>query len=133
MNVVADSSFLVALFYPNDVHHIEAKKILEKTDSILIHIDLLKEALTVLMYKLGPKTTAAVYENIIDNEVFAVESFGLDEVFGFWLSLERKISYFDALAIFLALKTGLPLVSFDVKQKRLFNAIKRRLGKLEKL
>ncbi len=124
---VADTSFIVALFNPTDEHHGTAVKMYEAAGSILVHQDVLKESLTVLMYRLGLKEARRIYAAVLNTESFKVGTFGLEDAFEFWFSLGRRISYFDALVILLALKTGAELLSFDKQQLRIYRKLKQKI------
>lgn len=128
MRAVADSSFLVALFYPPDVHHEEAVKQFKELEKIYVHHDLLKEALTVLVYRLGVERVREIYEKMTESDAFVVSYFGLEDVTGFWLSLGRRISYFDAVGILLALKLGSDLLTFDRDQKKVYERLVNATG-----
>ena len=128
MRAVADSSFLVALFYPPDVHHGEAVKHFEELETVYVHHDLLKEALTVLMYRFDVEMVKEIYEKVTGSDAFVVSYFGLEDVTGFWLNLGRRISYFDAVGILLALKLGSSLLTFDKEQRRVYERIMSAAG-----
>ncbi len=117
MKCLADSSFLVALFYPRDINHNKAIKLLEHVEKIFIHPDVLKETLTVLMYKTN--NVKEIYTEILENEVFEITDFSVSDTFDFWLNINKKISYVDGLIIFLAFKTGLKLLTFNKEQKKI--------------
>jgi predicted nucleic acid-binding protein len=117
MKALADSSFLVALFFTRDINHDKAIKLLEHIEKIFIHPDVLKETLTVLMYRTG--NVKEIYSEILENEMFEITDFSVTDVFDFWLNINKRVSYVDGLVVFLAFKTGLELLTFDKEQKRI--------------
>ncbi len=112
---IPDSSFLVALFLPEDVNHEKAKVIFEKEEKFLVPEDVVKETLTVITYKRNFNYTTKIWEILSSSEVFEILKEDFKKLMNFYLSIKKKISYFDACVIYFSLITNSPPCSFDKK------------------
>ncbi len=121
---VADTSFLVSLFIPMDKHHKEAVKIFESEDKFFVPVDIIKETLTVITYKLGYAKMREVWEFISNSEVFEIVSEDFNKLVNFYLSLSKKIAFFDACVIYFSLIEGLEPASFDKQLLSVWKAIR---------
>ncbi|MBU0527626.1 PIN domain-containing protein [Candidatus Micrarchaeota archaeon] len=124
--IVADSSFLVSLFLPNDINHSEAKEIFTKTtDKIFISNIILYETLTVINYKGGNREKSDAYEKIRSNRSFVIGNLNnseLELILQKFVSAKNKLSYPDISVVYLTKKSKTNALSFD---KDLIKAIKK--------
>ncbi len=123
---IADSSFLVALFLPEDINHEKAKKVFEKEDLFLIPEDIVKEILTVICYKKGIKHAKEVWKLISNSDVFEIITDEYKKLVSFYISLNRKISYFDACVIYFAFLNDCEPCSFDKKLLSLWRGLRNQ-------
>ncbi len=110
---VADSSFLVALFIPFDLNHERAVKLFKREDRFLVPEDILKETLTVIAYKLGFDEMKSIFESISSCDTFEIVQERFSKLISFYLSLSKKISFFDACVIYFSLSENLEPATFD--------------------
>ncbi len=115
--IVADSSFLVALFLPNDANHDGAvEKFSQILDKVFIPNIILYETLTVINYKGGSEEKRTAYNKIINNKSFVIGALSNDELAGVledFLSYNSKLSFEDTAVVSLATKLKTSTLDFD--------------------
>ncbi len=114
---IADSSFLVALFLPNDYNHEKAKNIFIKNqEKIFISNIILYETLTVINYKGSSKEKKQAYERIISNNIFCIETITkseLDNILVEFVNHSTKLSFPDVCVVYIANKIKSKVFTFD--------------------
>jgi len=129
--MIADTSFLVALFIPEDELHNKAISLLEtlKTKEILILDRVLEELFTVLTYKKGIIYSLEVLTKINKNKIFSM--YNIDEteshlVLELATKLHKKLSFVDYAVIYLTLKNNDLLLCFDEEMNKLTKIFKSK-------
>ncbi len=128
--MIADTSFLVALFLPEDELHNKAIIKLEKvkdSEDILILDRVLEELFTVLTYKRGMQYAGNVLSKLDKNKNFFI--FRLDENEWFYViqlavNTNKKLSFVDYAVISLALKNNEELLCFDEGINKLVDVLR---------
>ena len=115
--IIADSSFLVALFMPNDKNYDEAKRgFAQVKDRIFVSNIILYETLTVINYKATAEEKRTVYDKIMSNKIFMINNLNeteLEEILFDFLSYSNKLSFEDVSVIYLAKKSNSEVLAFD--------------------
>jgi|GEM_PF-937781 len=129
--MIADTSFLVALFIPEDELHNKAISLLEtlKTKEILILDRVLEELFTVLTYKKGIIYSLEVLTKINKNKIFSI--YNIDEteshlVLELATKLHKKLSFVDYAVISFTLKNNDLLLCFDEEMNKLIKILKSK-------
>lgn len=128
--MIADTSFLVALFLPEDELHNKSIIKLEKvkdSEDILILDRVLEELFTVLTYKRGMQYAGNVLNKLDKNKNFFI--FRLDENEWFYViqlavNTNKKLSFVDYAVISLALKNNEELLCFDEGINKLVDTLR---------
>ena len=117
--MIADSSFLVALFNANDPLHTRAAADLASSEALLTIPDrILEETLTVLSYKFGWKHSLGVLDKIRENRRFEIRHLSEDEwarVIAISAEAEKKISFPDYVVIYLSRSEGTLPLTYDAQ------------------
>jgi len=125
---VADSSWVVALLYPDDIHHKEAWWAFVEAGEVLVPELVVGESFSVLSYRYTRRELAEIGEAFLES-VRVVET-NLREGLEFHRKLKGpKISWVDSIVIMHALRLGEPLLSFDEKQIKVWERLQRKGGK----
>lgn len=128
---VVDTSWLVALHVPNDAHHADAVKQAEGRNELLVSDVILNEFLTVIYSLAGGRTrpaaarkeTRKVLEGLLANPAFRwIRDADTQE--SRKLFLANELSYADSVAIRTALARDYDLLTFDARQRRMWNALR---------
>jgi len=116
--IILDSSYLVSLYVPEDINNPKALEILRqntKEDMILPDL-ILFETLTVLAGKRGQAFARETYSDMMANQKIRLRSIEEDEkyeILELFFNAPKKISFEDAIVIYLAKKTESNALSFD--------------------
>ncbi|MBI5224079.1 PIN domain-containing protein [Candidatus Micrarchaeota archaeon] len=115
---VLDTSFLVALYLPNDSNYKKAISMASRiSDEELLLCDvILFETLTVLKYKATSELCKTAYEELTQNKNIRFFSFTESErteILKLFLCQTKKLSTADVSLIYLAKKTKCEIVTFD--------------------
>ncbi len=120
--VLADSSFLIGLYLPEDTNHEKAREFFEKNQKqILIPFEVLTETFTFLNNSKGIEIVAKVYIELQQNKLVQIMQPLQREIhekaFRRFLSQtkEEKLSYVDCIQLTLAKERKIELISFDIK------------------
>ncbi|VVB58536.1 PIN domain protein [Candidatus Anstonella stagnisolia] len=116
--MIADSSFLIALFHKDDELHQKAVELFANLpeSSIIVPDRMLEESFTVFSYKLGAEFALAFLEKLRINKSFVtyrIAESEWDETVKLASSMRKKMSFADYLAICLSKKTGEEILTFD--------------------
>lgn len=114
--IFLDSSFLIALFVPNDQWHNDAVRVYNdiKNDKLVISKMVIAETITLLRLNLETKFIREIYKNI--NNLFLVLDDGnyFDKAMKNFIKYEGSISFFDSMYLYLMKKEGIyEIASFD--------------------
>lgn len=114
--IFLDSSFLIALFIPNDQWHNDAVRVYNdiKNDKLVISKMVIAETITLLRLNLETKFIREIYKNI--NNLFLVldDSNYFDNAMKNFIKYEGYISFFDSMYLYLMKKEGIyEIASFD--------------------
>ena len=119
--MIADSSFLVALFLPEDELHMRAVQELSGIKEngffkLVIPDRVLEETFTVLCYKKGVSYALEILTKLLHNKDILIYHLEEEE----WLSIKKfieeknkKMSFTDYLVAFLALREHKKILCFD--------------------
>ncbi|MCD6482812.1 MAG: PIN domain-containing protein [Candidatus Aenigmarchaeota archaeon] len=122
---VVDSSFLVALFLPEDVNHKKAKEIFEKEDLFMVPFDIIKETLTVITYKKGIEYSSKIWDFISSSNSFEIALGSSEKIVNFYLSLKKKISFFDASVLYFALTNKAEPCTSDKQLMKVWKTLRK--------
>ncbi len=116
--MIADTSFLVALFLAEDELHESAKKELErcKEEQILILDRVIEETFTVLCYKKGLDFSISVVEKLNKNKkilIYRLDEKEFESIIELAKNVKKKLSFVDYSVIYLNIKIGERLLCFD--------------------
>ena len=114
--IFLDSSFLIALFVPNDQWHNDAVRVYNdiKNDKLVISKMVVAETITLLGSNLETKFIREIYKNI--NNLFLVLDDGnyFDKAMKNFIKYDGSISFFDSMYLYLMKKEGIyEIASFD--------------------
>jgi len=124
---VADSSWVVALLYPDDIHHREAWWALVKAGEVLVPELVVGESFSVLSYRYTKRELAEIGKAFLES-VRVVET-NLDEGLEFHRKLKGpRISWVDSIVLMHALRLGEALLTFDENQRKVWERLQRRKG-----
>ena len=120
--VIADSSFLISLYSPEDTNHAKAKEFFEKNEKeILIPFEVLTETFTFLNSAKGIETVRKIYPELQQSKQFHIaqplERPMHEKAFRRFLSQakEEKLSYVDCVQLTLAKEKAIKIITFDKK------------------
>ena len=124
MEYLLDSSVWVALFLDFDTQHKKAQRVFEQLRGrIYLPYCIVSEVITVLTYKhskeQGDNFIAFVEEN---RSVILLDHDMRDEL-AFYPSVRERISFPDAVLLFLTKKLGVTLITFDKQLGRLLKKL----------
>lgn len=101
--IFLDSSFLIALFVPNDQWHNDAVRVYNdiKNDKLVISKMVIAETITLLRLNLETKFIREIYKNI--NNLFLVldDSNYFDDAMKNFIKYNGSISFFDSIYIYI--------------------------------
>lgn len=126
--MIVDTSFLVALFLPEDVHHQKAVSLLQKNKNhVLIIADrIIEEMLTVLIYKRNSSYALRILHKLQSNkmvQIYSVDSAVQRMVFDLIKKVGKRLSFADYVVVFLAQCYGVDVLCFDKEIKK---AVKKK-------
>ncbi len=124
--MIADTSFLVAIFIPEDDLHKRAIKLAKEiSGEIIIPFNVLEETFTVITYKKGVLFALQTMEKLEKNERIYFYRLEEDE----WSSIkqlirrfQRKMSFVDYIVVYLSLKNRERVLCFD---RQILQLVKR--------
>lgn len=127
--MIADSSFIISFFTPDDENHGKAIQMARKEAGQVFVIPdrVLEETVTAMTYKRGPIYAVELMKEIQENRQFIVRPTREEEIksaFARMGQIPRKISFIDYLVIELSVALRTPLLSFD----RQLNSLRRLIG-----
>lgn len=123
---VIDTSWFVALFNPQDTHHERAFDSAGEEGTYLIPHVILSEFISLTNHCVSPQVARRVHKEISRDPAFhVVTNCDMDDVGAIYHS-RSSLSYPECVANECALRTGEDLLSFDAKQRRLFQSRRRR-------
>jgi predicted nucleic acid-binding protein len=127
--MIADTSFLVALFLANDEHHEKAVKMsLEgKNEEIIILDRVLEETFTVLAYKKDIEFAVECIGKLRSNRrvlVYRLDAPEEEEIFEIARDIGQRMSYVDYAILLVSKKHGQKALTFD---RQLEKEIKRQM------
>ncbi len=115
--MIADTSFLIALFLPEDELHEKAIEVLSKNISSIVIIDrVLEETFTVLCYKKGLKFCLEVIAKIKNNKDIILAKFDekeINAIFNLAIKINKKISFVDYAVLYYQMTFGEGILCFD--------------------
>ncbi|MEM2138093.1 MAG: type II toxin-antitoxin system VapC family toxin [Candidatus Anstonellaceae archaeon] len=115
--MIADSSFLVALFHPEDELHGKAVSDFSASEATITVPDrVVEEVLTVFSYLDGWGAAMEVLAKILSNRRFEVRHLPereWAEVARFSNSVAKKLSFTDYLVLYLSSKEGAAPLAYD--------------------
>jgi len=115
--MIADSSFLVSLFWKDDTLHQKALSEFRSSSVTLSVPDrIIEETMSVLAYKEGWQTALEVLDRITTNRRFEVRHISREEWSGIVAlssKLNKKISFNDYLVIYLSVREGALPLTYD--------------------
>ena len=116
--MIADSSFLVSLFYNGDPLNKKADAIFNSLgdEKIILPISVIEETFTVLSYRAGTELALGFLQSTQENKDFLAYYLTPEE----WqeipklaCALKKKLSFADYFVIYLCKKTGEKPLCFD--------------------
>lgn len=116
--IFLDTAFLYAYLVKEDVHHKEALKIAKRLEGeIFVTLDVIKELVTVVTYKISSEAAIQFFNFAKSNEFFRIIG-GVEGLFGETMEvferLERhKLSYVDCSLVAIAHMFDCEIVTFD--------------------
>ena len=126
--MIADSSFLISFFTPEDVNHRRAldEAIKDPANVFVVPDRVLEETVTTMTYKRGVGCALDLMNKLQKNRQFIIRPTREEEVkatFERIQQIQRKLSFIDYLVVEISLGLQTPLISFD----RQLKALHRRL------
>jgi len=120
MKMLADTSFLAALYLAEDEHHEEVERIYSQQEGFILLDCVLEELLTVLTYKRGKGLAKRVYEKIKNSETMEIIYLSVSEKEDLYLKFindSKKIKFqdFALLQFSRILKTNIASFDKDLK------------------
>ena len=128
--IIADSSFLVALFLKEDVNHGKAVELFKKQGEFLVLDYALGETMTVIVYKRGIDFAKEAYDKIKANEAFDVHQISQDDIehsYEFLFSRKKKLSFVDSIIIHFAVSRKMDIAAFDRQIGSVFRKVKKKI------
>jgi predicted nucleic acid-binding protein len=115
---VVDTSWLVALFNPEDAHHGKAVEGAREHGNYLIPHVILAEFLSLTDHRHGSRTARRAQSEIRADSAFQVaQEADVDHVDELYRD-RPTLSYADCVAASLAIRLQEPILTFDEKQRR---------------
>ncbi len=115
--LIADSSFLVAFFLPQDTcHEVAKKQFTDIDDRIFISDRILQETLSAINYKGSSEEKRNSYTRIITNKIFIIDFLSnveFEEILKEFLDQNNKLSFADISVIYFANKSKSKVLAFD--------------------
>jgi len=128
--MIADSSFLVSLFLPEDMNHENAKKEYTKYDEyLLIPVCVLEETVNVLIYKRGFDFSLRVSDELLQNEriiVYYPDEDEILETIELMNKTKKKMSMIDYEVAYFAVQKKEALLCFDKQILSLVKLLNRK-------
>ena len=125
--MIADSSFLVAFFHPDDLSHSKAVDQFSSMSgtTVIIPDRILEETFTVLTYNKGLEFALEVLKRIHFNSelaIYPVTQHETNEIFILAETIKKKISFADYCVVYLCNKLDMKPLCFD---KQILSLLKR--------
>ena len=124
--VLLDTSFLIAYFRKEDVHHASALKWIPRLDEDRPYIpfSVFQELLTVLTYKLSSEEAIQIGDLLLSADspaqILKLDEGYFKETVGLFRKLiPHRFSYVDVLLIFLHRELEIPVLTFDKKLEKI--------------
>jgi predicted nucleic acid-binding protein len=119
--IIVDSNFFLGLRDSSDSMHEQCLRLVKKLNGkpILFLEDVLKEVQTVISIRKSHKEAFNWLDSIYKNETNLDRQYNLSsieyfEVLNYWRSFKKcKLSFVDAQIIYIAIKNGFKVLSFD--------------------
>ena len=128
--MIADTSFLVSLYSPDDSNNQKAKKIYAANKGyILIPLSIFEETINVILYKKGVDSCMDVADDMLrnkDNIIYYPDEYEVLDVIDIIKRLKRKMSINDYEVAYLAAEKGEDLLCFDKQILSLANKLKKK-------
>ena len=127
--MIADSSFLISFFEPDDTNHGAAMQYAAKDSAQVFVIPdrVLEETLTAMTYKKGMPYALKLLEKVQKNRQMIIRTTREQEVHATFkriAQIQQKMSFIDYLIVELSVGLQTPLISFD----RQVNRLRKLLG-----
>ncbi|HLC86176.1 MAG TPA: PIN domain-containing protein [Candidatus Nanoarchaeia archaeon] len=127
--MIADTSFLVALFIEEDELHEKSINELEKNKKeILITDRILEETFTVICYKKGVDYALMIFEKLKNNKdiiFYQLSEEEIKKIYEIIKKFRKKLSFADYTVIYLALKDNEKILCFDEELNKTINYRRR--------
>lgn len=121
---VIDTSVWIAYFNPDDSLHIDSLNLLAepnfKEDLFIFNDLLLEEIFTLLIYKKWIKFAESIFNFMNDNINYKIIEIDIRNIIKSTFVSWKKISITDMSWILLAINYSYELITFDKKQKKLY-------------
>ncbi len=122
--MIVDTSFLVALFIPEDELHEKALNEIENNNIELIIPDrVIEETFTVMCYKKGLDYALDILEKLKINKDVIIRTINEEEfelIINLAKKLKKKLSFVDYVVIYLALNDRYKILCFDDQIIKIF-------------
>ena len=132
--MIADSSFLIALFLEEDENHDIALKEFDENKGIITILDrVLEEIFTVFTYKKGIAFSIEAVEKILINKRFLIYYFDSGEhkaIFRLIKKVNCRISFIDYCVAYLAIIKNKSLLCYDAEINNIAKKYKQVILKL---
>lgn len=100
MSVVADTSFLYALYNEEDPHHVRAKKDLHSGEPIYVPMSVITETISLIHYRMGYATANRILKHVLNLPLArAHEGAPLPAVAAAFEHAKGKLSFVDAVVV----------------------------------
>ncbi len=128
--MIADTSFLFALYSRPDAHHAQALskfgELMQEEGRMLVPSEVAVELCSLITYRMGLDEALAVVDRLSQDPVFILEGFrSIYEISGILRELGAKISYTDAAVLLHSQITRQEILTFD----RQMQSLCKRLAK----
>ncbi len=113
---IVDSSVFVSFYHKYDVNHVKALQVMAELEHkfLVVHPYVIQEVITVLTYKAGNKVATQFISDIFENAPdVLIPPLNMQENIEFFKTLNKKISFTDAVLVNLSRTLRLPVVTFD--------------------
>lgn len=115
--MIADSSFLVALFHQDDEFHARAVSEMASSDATITVSDrIAEEVLTVFSYRNGWDYALSILAKIRSNRRFEIRRLSEEDwerIIGMSASIGKKISFADYVVLYLSSAEGSLPLTYD--------------------
>lgn len=128
--MIADTSFLFALYSKPDEHHLEAlaefEKLMQQGSNILVPSEVAMELCSLMTYRMGLDEALESVDRLFRDPMYVLEGFrSLYEVSAFLRELGANISYTDAAVLLHGRNARQGILTFDYQMKSLWKRMQR--------